>query len=121
NVDVLTVQDGRVAVLHEPRSWEEKQARFEAEKRKTEAPQPPTAGNKGGRWFGSNDQEPTTATAAPRAVATATAMASAAVAVTPPAPAPGQAGPRGGDDGDDRNADRRTNREGEAAGALARA
>ncbi|MBX3193430.1 MAG: hypothetical protein KF819_40990, partial [Labilithrix sp.] len=33
-VDILTVRDGRIALDREPRAWEEKQARLEAEKNK---------------------------------------------------------------------------------------
>jgi len=80
NVDVLSVQNGRIAVLHEPRSWEEKQARFEQQNRakRVETKSKAEEADKGG-WLGNRGE---TATSTPTVAATTTAMASAA------APAP---------------------------------
>ena len=79
-VNILTVKDGRIAVNHEPRSWEERQARAAAEQDKDKARA------KGGEdsWrFGAKKAEaPTAAAAAPEAVATA-APAPMASAVPP--------------------------------------
>ena len=85
-LDILTVRDGRIAIDHEPRSWEEKQARFEQEKAK-EA----TKGGDGWRGGAKKAEAPsanspvTTTTETATAAATATAMASAAPAMVPPA------------------------------------
>ncbi|MDB4934392.1 MAG: hypothetical protein JWP87_1364, partial [Labilithrix sp.] len=80
-VDILTVKDGRIAVDHEPRSWEERQARFEAEKYKGKA-----AGEDNRRANGGERKEqPTVATTTPQAVATATAAAPAPMASAAPA------------------------------------
>lgn len=94
-VDILTVKDGRIAVDHEPRSWEQKQARFEAEEK-----------SKGGRrndgWISDGRGRTTDMPTAPQTVATATAtaaqapMASAAAAPAAPALAPPAEAPRPG-------------------------
>ena len=92
NVDVLSVQNGRIAVLHEPRSWEEKQARFAQQNKAKATEEKKEAADKGG-WLGNRGE---TATSTP-AVATATAMASAAAptpdTVTRPPSATGAAAP----------------------------
>ncbi|MBS2012265.1 MAG: AgmX/PglI C-terminal domain-containing protein [Deltaproteobacteria bacterium] len=88
NVDVLSIQDGRIAVLHEPRSWEEKQARFEQDRRRDVETK--AKAEKGGR-LGNRDETaaapPPPAAAAPAVAATATAAASAAA----PSPRPATA------------------------------
>jgi tetratricopeptide (TPR) repeat protein len=99
-VDILTVQDGRIAVDHEPRSWEQRRARAEADEYKE--------ASKGDTWRGTNGPK---GAATPQALATATAaaapaspapMASAAPALFPPTdlPSGGAAGAALRDDGD---------------------
>jgi len=92
NVDILTVQNGRIAVAHEPRSWEEKQARLRASDDKA----------KGGELEKKADT--TARPTPPQAVATATAAASAAPTpprAAAPSPAPQQAPAEELADGDD--------------------
>lgn len=91
-VDILTVKDGRIAVAHEPRSWEEKEAALEAPKNKLRA--------KGGEARAERKDEAPTSAAAPQAVATATAARPMASS-----PAPGAAPPIGGAAAPQRNAD----------------
>jgi hypothetical protein len=75
-VDILTVQDGRVAVLHSSRDWEERQKEANLEQR--------TAESKAERSRGA----PATAAAqAPLATATATTGTGAAPAAEPSSPA----------------------------------
>ncbi|MBX3189492.1 MAG: AgmX/PglI C-terminal domain-containing protein, partial [Labilithrix sp.] len=88
-VDILTVRDGRIALDREPRAWEEKQARLEAQKNK---------GNVDGEgWFGRRKaaQAPTTAT---ESAVAATPMATTAPLASAAAPglAPPSGGPRAG-------------------------
>ena len=81
-VDILTVKDGRIAIDHEPRSWEERQARAAAEQEKDKAK------NGEGSWrFGAKKAEAPTAAASPRPsepVATATAAPTAMASAMPP-------------------------------------
>jgi hypothetical protein len=73
-VDILTVKDGRIAIDHEPRSWEERQARAAAEQ-----DEKARKGGQEGWSFGARRAEaPTAAAAAPEAVATATVAAAPA-------------------------------------------
>jgi outer membrane biosynthesis protein TonB/tetratricopeptide (TPR) repeat protein len=88
-VDILSVQDGRVAIVQSGRSWDE-------ERNKQQVTQTSTDGvRKGGRAKNEEGAMNAPRAEAPRTIATATAAAPAAQ----PAPAPG--GPRGGlSDGD---------------------
>jgi uncharacterized protein YfaP (DUF2135 family) len=86
-VDILTVKDGRIAIDHEPRSWEERQAKLAAEEEQKR--------QKGGedtwRW-GAKKAESATATTTPAADPVATATAAAAPAPMASAAPPGLAG-----------------------------
>jgi hypothetical protein len=91
-VDILTVQDGRIAVAHEPRSWEARQAQLaKDEKRKEDSD-----------FWGRPRAKTATATAdEPQAGATATAASPSPVAAAPmasaaPMPAPMEAPRPGG-------------------------
>lgn len=80
-VDILTVKDGRIAIAHEPRSWEQKQARLEAEdnegKSRSANREKRKKGEDGRSRHASKASEETD-TASASVPATATAMASAA-------------------------------------------
>jgi hypothetical protein len=89
-LDILTVKDGRIAIDHEPRSWEERQARLAAEEEKSRA--------KGGddKWsWGKRKAESATATTTPDTAATATAAAAPApmASAAPPGARGGAAEP----------------------------
>jgi hypothetical protein len=80
-LDILTVKDGRIAIDHQPRSWEER-AKLAAETKPDNA-----KGGSDDRW----GRKRSVSAPTPQAVVTATAMASAAPAapITLAAPAPG--------------------------------
>ena len=75
-VDILTVKDGRIAIDHEPRSWEERQAKREEADEKSRSD----------GWGRPRKEGATAAAPTPQAVATATAAAPAAAPMASAAP-----------------------------------
>ncbi len=72
-VDILTVKDGRIAIDHEPRSWEERQAkRDEADDK-----------SRSDGWGRRRNEGATAAAPTPQAVATATAAAAPMASAAP--------------------------------------
>ena len=69
-VDILTVKDGRIAIDHEPRSWEERQAKLAEADDKARSD----------GWGRKRGETATAAAPTPQAVATATAAAAPAAA-----------------------------------------
>jgi len=90
NLDILTVKDGRIAITHSPRSWEEKM-RLAAQEKAKENEQRNKGEQKrslglGSRSASDSDDRPSDGLAsAPQAVATATAPS---VAAAPASPSP---------------------------------
>jgi len=84
-VDILTVQDGKIAVAHEPRSWEEKQQKLAALEKSKGGPTNRFAEQK------NEEAKPTTGQAVATATALPTPTAMASMATPPPPPAPGAA------------------------------